>query len=285
MSEPGVPEPAPSVQGAGTGLRERQPVTIITGPTSGIGLGLAHEFAKTGHALMLVARGADRLAELSREIATSYEVPVYVVDTDLTGADGCDRVEAAVEENGLYVEYLVNNAGFAMSGTFAEHDGKELMDMLALNVGALTMLMRRFWPGMLERREGGVLNLSSLGGYAPGPYQGAYYATKAYVTSLTEAMAYEAFGTGVRASVVAPGPVATKFHEQMGTEHGYYIKFLGMMDPMDVARIAYTNFMCGQTVIIPGLSNIALMPFLRLIPHFILLPFSAWLLKARKAPS
>lgn len=285
MNEPGAPEAAIPQRRAPVDLREERPVTVITGATAGIGLGLAREFAKTGHALLLVARSADSLAELAHEITTSYEVPAYTVQTDLTGVEGCESIEAAIKENGLYVQYLVNNAGFALSGTFADHKTEELMDMLGLNIGTLTLLMRRYWPGMLERREGGVLNLSSLGGYAPGPYQGAYYATKSYVTSLTEAMAYEALGTGVKVSVVAPGPVATKFHEQMGTEHGLYIKFLGMMDPMEVARIAYTNFMCGQTVIIPGLSNIVLAPFLRIMPHFILVPFAAWLLKARKGPS
>lgn len=285
MSDAGASEPVARPQRASVAPGERQPVTVITGPTAGIGLGLAREFAKTGHSLLLVARSADGLEDVKQDIVTSYEVPVYTVQTDLTDGEGCLKVIEAVEQNGLYVQYLVNNAGFALSGTFAEHDEQALMDMLALNIGALTMLMRRFWPGMLERREGGVLNLSSLGGYAPGPYQGAYYATKAYVTSVTEAMAYEAMGTGVKVSVVAPGPVATKFHENMGTEHGLYIKFLGMMDPMEVARISYTNFMCGQTVIIPGLSNIVLAPILRIMPHFILVPFAAWLLKARKGPS
>lgn len=285
MSETGASQPVARPPRAAVAPGELQPVTVITGPTAGIGLGLAREFAKTGHALLLVARSADGLEDVKQDIVTSYEVPVYTVQTDLTDGEGCEKVIEAVEQNGLYVQYLVNNAGFALSGTFAEHDEQALMDMLALNIGALTMLMRRFWPGMLERREGGVLNLSSLGGYAPGPYQGAYYATKAYVTSVTEAMAYEAMGTGVKVSVVAPGPVATKFHENMGTEHGLYIKFLGMMDPMEVARISYTNFMCGQTVIIPGLSNIVLAPILRIMPHFILVPFAAWLLKARKGPS
>lgn len=260
---------------------QRLPVTLITGATSGIGLELAREFAKAGHGLMLVARGLDGLAEAKRQIAGEHSVPVRVVAADLATATGRDQVAGAVEEAGLYVDYLVNNAGFAIAGPLAENDPGELARMIELNVCALTDLTRRFWPGMLKRGRGGVLNVASLGGLVPGPYQAAYYASKSYVVSLSEAMAQEAAGKKVRVGVLAPGPVATEFHSRMGADNSYYLKVLGMMRPDEVARIGYTSFMCGQTVIIPGLSNMASAVALKYVPHFILVPLTAWLLKLR----
>lgn len=257
------------------------PVTVITGGTKGIGLALAREFAAAGHDLLLVARTETDLKAVSQELCDAFSITVHAVIADLSSPDGCRTVADAIAQNGLYAHYLVNNAGYGLAGPFAEIDGEHTLNLLDLNVRALTDLTRRLLPGMIERGAGGVLNVASLGGLSPGPYSAIYYASKAYVVSLSESLAQELRGTGVRSAVLAPGPVATEFHARQGTDTAYYIKFLGILRPEEVARFAFKAFRRGQTLIIPGWTNMVNAVFMRLIPHFILVPFTAWLLKPR----
>ena len=135
---------------------------------------------------------------------------------------------------------------------------------------------------MRARGRGGILNLASLGGYAPGPYQAAYYASKAYVMSLSEALAAETAGEGVRVCVLAPGPVATPFHERMQGESGLYLRLLPVSNPDSVARAGYLAFALGWRVVVPGLVAPILALAMRLTPHRILVPIVGWLLKPRE---
>lgn len=261
------------------------PVTIVTGATEGLGLALAREFARGGHALLLVARTASALEQAAGEIAGGFPVPVHTHAADLASTEGCASVEAALRANGLYANYLVNNAGWGHCGPFAEADAGTLTGLVDLNVRAATDLTRRFLPGMIARNAGGVLNVASLGAFLPGPHQAAYYASKAYILSLTEALAEELRGTNVRMAALAPGPLQTGFHERMGGHASLYLRFQGVMDAEAVAGIGYANFMCGQTVIIPGLINMATALATRLLPHAVLTPFTALLLKRRHEDS
>ena len=176
-----------------------------------------------------------------------------------------------------------NNAAIGLSGPFALHDDEQLGDLIALNVTALTRLSRKALPEMLQRRRGGILNLASLGGYAPGPHQAAYYASKAYVISLTEALAAEASGFGVRISVVAPGPVDTNFHAAMSADNALYRSLLPSLSPERVAASAYRGFIFGQRVIVPHLFNRAMQIALKILPHPLTVPRVAWLLKNRQS--
>lgn len=258
------------------------PVTVITGGSDGLGLALAHEFARAGHALLLVARSREGLDDAARTLGEVHGVGVHVQPADLATAEGCAAVASAAEEGELFVEFLVNNAGIGASGPFADTDSDRLMGLVDLNVRALTDLTRRFLPGMIAANRGGVLNVASLGGFLPGPYEAAYYASKAYVVSLSEALAQETAGTRVRVAALAPGPLRTAFHERMGSENDYYIRFQGMMAVEEVARIGYANFMCGQKVIVPGAFNMLSALALRVMPHPLLLPGIAWLLAHRE---
>lgn len=137
---------------------------------------------------------------------------------------------------------------------------------------------------MIERNEGGILNVSSLAGFLPGPYQATYYASKAFLLSLSEGLAHETAGTKVRIAVLAPGPVKTDFHERMDSESGFYIRFLGLESAERVAQIGYANFICGQRVIVPGGFTMLMALVARVVPHIIVTPFAAWLLKKRDEP-
>jgi hypothetical protein len=138
---------------------------------------------------------------------------------------------------------------------------------------------------MLARARGGVLNVASLGGLAPGPYQAAYYASKAYVISLSEAVGYETAGSGVRLSVLAPGPVDTGFHAAMGAEHSFYRQLIFPLSPEATARAAYHGYVLGWRLIVPGLMNKVLAVALRILPHTALLPLIGWLLRPREERS
>lgn len=269
---------------AGTGAASASPVTIVTGATEGVGLELARRFAGAGDDLLLVARTRKRLDAAADAISGEFGVSVHVLAADLATPQGCASVEQAVQENGLYARYLVNNAGLGQCGPFAAAGTDTLTAITDLNMRAPTDLARRFLPGMLERNEGGVLNVSSLAGFLPGPYQATYYASKAFLLSLSEALAHEASGTKVRVAVLAPGPVKTDFHERMDSESAFYIRFLGLESAERVAQIGYANFKCGQRVIVPGAYTMLTALVVRILPHIIVTPFAAWLLKRRDEP-
>lgn len=261
------------------------PVTVITGASEGLGLALAREFARAGHGLLLVARGGAALAAAADDIRNASGVSVAVHIADLSTREGCESVVAALEKNGLHGEYLVNNAALGLSGPFAEHEADEVTRLVDLNVRALSELTWRLLPGMIARDRGGVMNVASLAGFMPGPFQSAYYASKAYVLSLSEALAQEVSETNVRVCVVAPGPLATRFHERMGAQNDYYLRFQGVMGVEQVARSAYAGLMRGRRVIVPGVINWVSAQFLRLAPHMLVVPFAAWLLRRREERS
>ena len=168
-----------------------------------------------------------------------------------------------------------------LSGAFAKLEAETIEELLRLNVGALTRLMRHFLPGMQQRRRGGVLNIASLGGYVPGPYQAVYYASKAYVISLSEAVAKEVAPYGVRVSVVAPGPVATRFHAKMRSEQSLYHRLLPAPGAGVIAWWSLTGFRLGARVIVPGFFNCLMLAGLRFLPHRLVIPLVGWLLKPR----
>lgn len=272
----GTPPPAPFPDSD-----SRKPVCIVTGGSEGIGRHLAAEFARGGHALLLVARTVETLEQAAAELRREHSGEVYTASVDLTAPDAVERVARVLDAHGLYADYLVNNAGIGIGGEFAGQEPQRLASLVALNVAALTALTRYFLPDMLRRAHGGVLNIASLGGLLPGPYQAAYYASKAYVISLTEALAYENAGRGVRIAVAAPGPVRTRFHERMGVNEAYYLHLPSVLTAERAARAIYSAFMCGRRVIVPGVGPSFNAFAVRVIPHFILVPFIGWLLKQR----
>jgi short-subunit dehydrogenase len=254
------------------------PAVVVTGASRGIGRALAQRFAHAGRDVALIAREAGALDAVAKEIAQSTGVRAVAVPLDITLTDAPPRLDAALKDAGLYVDVLVNNAGVGLAGAFADQSRDELDALIALNVTAATRLMQHALPSMLARGRGGVLNIGSLGGLVPGPYQAAYYASKAYLVSLTEAAAFEARGRGVRIAVVAPGPVDTTFHRTMRAENALYRTVIPALSAEAVANSAYRGFMIGRTVIVPGVLPTLAAVAVKILPHAVTVPLVGALL-------
>jgi hypothetical protein len=244
-------------------------------------LALARRFAGAGHDVLLVARRPEPLIAAAERIRAESRVEVATASIDITRPDAIVALEAALAARGAYADILVNSAGIGLAGQFGEQSPETLAQLLDLNVRALTTLSRHFLAGMRVRGRGGILNLASLGGYAPGPHQAAYYASKAYVLSLSEAVAAETAGEGVRVCALAPGPVNTRFHARMGAEGALYRALVPPASAEAVARVGYLGFVLGWRVTIPGLINPCLALALRVMPHRLVIPIVGWLLQPR----
>ena len=234
-------------------------VTLITGASAGIGTELARVFAANGHHLALAARREDRLAALAREIVTQGGPEPLVIPCDLTSPDAGDTIEAALSAAGVELEFLVNNAGFGLFGKAVQLSRTEQLDMIAVNVRALTELSLRF-ADQLIRNKGGILNLGSVAGFLPGPGMAVYYASKAYVISFTEALRKELAPHGVRVTVLCPGPVPSEFQDRAGFKPGVDSVILNV-SPKAVAEAGYRGLMADKRVVLPGL-GIKIVPFL-----------------------
>lgn len=272
-------QPSAAALDAVAGLK---PAVVVTGGSRGIGLALARRFAKAGHDVAILARNSDALQEAAAAIERHFGVKAHAIVIDITEPDAPRSLDAQLAERGCYMDVLVNSAGVGLSGHFESHGEKDVMHLLDLNVRALTRLMHHALPAMLARGRGGILNVASLGGLAAGPYQAAYYASKAYVISLTEAAAWENAGEGVRLTVLAPGPVNTSFHEAMGAESSFYRQLLPALSPERTANSAYSGFVLGRCLIVPGVINTFMAIALRILPHTLLLPLIGWLLRPRE---
>ncbi|HXA04397.1 MAG TPA: SDR family oxidoreductase [Bryobacteraceae bacterium] len=228
---------------------------LITGASSGIGYELAKCFARDGASLVLVARDETRLGQVAAELR-SPSVSVRVVPADLARAVAPSEILDATRAANINVDYLVNNAGFGFCGFFAESDLRGDLDMLQVNMVALMHLTRLYLPGMLQRGSGGILNVASTAAFQPGPLMALYYATKAFVLSLTEAIAEELRDTAVTATALCPGPTATDFQRRAKIEGIRLMKSkFAMMTAREVAEIGYRGFLEGKVIVIPGLLN------------------------------
>jgi short-subunit dehydrogenase len=224
---------------------------LITGASSGIGYEFSLLLARHGYDVVLVARNRSALTTLAGKIREESGVRVEVFAKDLSIAAASDELFAELRGQNITIDILINDAGFAMQGPFTENDSSTLLDMLQVNIVALTQLTRVFLPGMVQRGRGKILNMASIGSFMPGPLMAAYFASKAYVLSLSEALANELQGTGVTVTALCPGPTRTKFAHRarlIDTK-----AFRGsLMDAADVAQEGMVAMMKGKTVLITG---------------------------------
>ncbi|KAA2236206.1 SDR family NAD(P)-dependent oxidoreductase [Salinarimonas soli] len=240
--------------------------TLVTGASSGIGAELARVFAARGHHLVLTARRRDKLEMLARELERAHRGRVEVVTADLGDPAGPDTLMREVESRGVELSNLVNNAGFGLRGPFAEQPMDELMGMVSLNITALTRLSRMALPAMIARGEGGILNVASTAAYQAGPNMALYYATKAFVLSLSEALHEEAKPHGVRVTALCPGPTHSEFASRARMEDSRLFRSAAM-SARDVAEAGVDGFTAGHAVVLPGASNAIGANLARILPR------------------
>ncbi len=251
---------------------------LITGASAGIGADLAREFARHGHDLALVARRGDKLAELSAELGKSFGVDVMTVPGDLSKPSGPKAVVDALDAAGEQVDVLVNNAGVVEVGPFAATETEKVLNLVNLNIVAVTHLASLLLPRMVERKFGRILNVASLAAFQPVPSMAAYAATKAYVLSLTEALSEELRGTDVKVTALCPGLVETDMvadiRERFVSVRGVPSQLIS--DPKDVARQAYAALVRGQVVLVPGIPNQVAAAWAQVTPRWILRSFTGF---------
>lgn len=230
-----------------------RPVALVTGASSGIGEALVHVFSRHGHELALVARREDRLRALAAEIAATGAPKPLVIAADLGKPDAAQNIAAAMAAHGVEPQFVVNNAGFGLIGEAAALDRREQLAMIDVNVRALTELSLTFIESLVRHR-GGLLNVASIAGFMPGPRMAVYYASKAYVLSLTEALHVEFKPHGVRVCALCPGPVPTEFAARSGLPPSFAGSFL-KVSAEDVAAAGYRGLMRGRRMVVPGALN------------------------------
>ena len=243
-----------------------RPLALITGGSSGIGLALAHEFASHDYDLLLVSEDAAALDRACREVTARFPVQVRVITQDLRKADGPRNLHEEVTALGLQVDVLVNDAGIGQRGDFADIPLSKDLELILLNVMAVTQLTKLFLVDMLRRGSGKILNLGSIAGFQPGPLLAVYHATKAYVVSLSEALADELASTPVTITCLCPGATDTNFFARAGMEDTKVVQDGNLMDPADVAKAGYEGLMDGERIVVPGARNKIMTFTRRLIP-------------------
>lgn len=256
-------------------------VALITGASSGIGFELASIFAQHGYNLVLVARNETILNEVANDLRLKYGTSSLVIVRDLSHPKAPEEVYNAVHFNGISIDVLVNNAGFGTYGRFSETDIATQLQMLQVNVTALTHLTRLFLSDMLEQGSGKILNVASLAGFQPGPMMAVYYATKAYVLSFSQALAAELKNTGVTITALCPGPTPTSFQERAGLKSSFLTNRMFVTSVKTVAQAGYDGVMKGKAIVIPGLLNKMIVQVLRLVPRRIPLAIIKFLQEKR----
>jgi uncharacterized protein len=244
----------------------RNETALITGASSGIGLELAKCFAADGSRLVLVARNQTALEKLAEELRQKNKTETIILPADLSLPETPRQIFDKLAAQKISVDVLVNNAGFGLHGRFAEMPLQQQLEIVRVNVNALTELTGLFLPEMLRRRAGGILNVSSVAGFVPGPNMAIYYATKAFVQSLSEALAEELDGSGVSLTVLCPGPTETNFSAVARGQKARSVS-RGKMSARDVARIGYSAFRAKKVISVTGFQNQALVQLIRFIPR------------------
>jgi hypothetical protein len=237
------------------GAGSHRPVAVVTGASTGIGAEFARQLAAGGTDLVVVARNRPRLEELATTLEREHRAEVEVLAADLETDDGVATVERRLSDAGRPVELLVNNAGFGTSGLFHELPVEDEISEINLNVIALVRLTRAALGPMVERGRGGVINVSSVGAYQPTPNSATYSATKAFVSSFTNAIHEELKDTGVKAMVLTPGFTHTEFHVRAKVENTDSMPGFIWQTAEEVVRAALKSYDKGRAVCIPGAIN------------------------------
>lgn len=243
-----------------------QQTALITGASSGIGAELTKLLAKDGYKLIISAKDHDVLQLCAKHLRDAYGVDVNAIAQDLTEPNGAQELYDKVRAMDVEIDVLVNDAGMGVYGTFSEGSWKDDEKIIQLNIIALTQLTKLFLPSMLRRKSGKILNLASLASFQPGPMMSVYYASKAYVLSLSLALADELKDTGVTVTALCPGPTQTDFTAQAGMEKTRVFNSPLPMEASKVAEIGYKAMMEGERMEIAGYRNKMTVELLKILP-------------------
>ncbi|MBP9750932.1 MAG: SDR family oxidoreductase [Candidatus Peribacteraceae bacterium] len=238
---------------------------LITGASGGIGAEIARSFARRGWDLLLSARSVPALEALAAELSTAHKIKTRVIPADLGRPGAAEALAESLKDD--TVDILVNNAGFATFGVFAEGEEARMREELDLNVGSLTILTRRLLPGMLARKRGRILNVASTAAFLPGPFMAVYYATKAYVLSLSVALRDECRGTGVTVTCLCPGPTKTGFVAAAKLESSPLFKLSPLQTATVVAEAGVRGCLAGKAIVFTSFYNRAQAACTRLLPR------------------
>ena len=241
------------------------PVTVITGASTGIGAALARVFAAHGRETVVAARRAPSLNAIADQIAATGARRPHPIVVDLARHDAAAGIADHLLSRGLEPAEIVNNAGFGRAGDAAGLDRDEQLEMIDVNVRALTDMSLRFVES-LERHRGGILNVASVAGFMPGPGMAVYHATKAYVVSFSQALHEELKSRGIRVTALCPGPVETGFQTRAGLAKGHFLRPL-LRTADRVAQEGYDGFMRGRLVVVPGFHNWLATELPRVLPR------------------
>ncbi len=245
---------------------------LITGASSGIGEQLAFHFAKDHINLILVARSEGKLHALAQHLHSEYHVEVWVIRKDLERIEAVDELYQEIKGLGIQVDFLVNNAGFGLYGSFLETDVEQEMQMVNLNVKTLTYMTKLFVRDMEKRQAGKILNVASIAAFQPGPLMAVYYATKAYVLSFSEALENELRNHGITVTALCPGPTQTDFGNRANLGESKLFQH-GVMDVKTVAKLGYEQFISGKRIVIPGFKYRLLVSLIRFFPRRLITDF------------
>lgn len=240
---------------------------LITGASNGIGLELAKIHASKGDDLVLVARNIKRLDELKAEIQKQYKVNIYNINKDLSLPDAAQEVYDETKKQNIRIDYLINNAGFGDFGMFTETDWNKELQMINLNITALTQFTKLFLKDMVQRRSGRIMNVASTAAFQSGPTMAVYFATKAFVLSFSEAIANEVSNQGVTVTILCPGATESGFQAAAAMEDSGLVKGRKLPTSKEVAEYGYAAMLKGKTVAIHGLMNYIMANSVRFVPR------------------
>ncbi len=251
-----------------------RPAVVVTGASRGIGRAIAGIAASEGHTVVLVARSSEDLAAAAEQMRSAGG-EVFTLALDVVADDAPLQIEQYLVGQGLTCEVLVNSAGYGLRGAAWDLSPDKQMGLVDLNVRALTRMTLHFLPAMVARKRGGVINLSSVAGFTPGPYMALYYASKGFVRSFSEALHQEVRYTGVTVTCAAPGPVKTEFLEIAGANRVPLFNLLPKTSSAKVAERAWRGFKQGRRLVVPSIGARLTILATSLLPSAMLLPLIA----------
>jgi len=255
---------------------------LITGASGGIGYEFAKLFARDHYNLVLVARSGDKLSKFADDLQNQYGVVVKTIALDLGAPPSPQFVFDQLKREAIGIDILINNAGYGNFGEFAKMPMEDALGQINLNITAMTALTRLFVPAMLERRSGKIMNVASTAAFQPGPLMAVYYGTKAYVLSLTYAIADELRHTNVTLTAFCPGATETGFATRAGNDKTRLFQKFGPMEVKTVAVDGYRGLMKGKTLVISGTKNWLVAESVRFAPRKAVTAISRWITEEQK---